>query len=87
MPQLKYIVLGCNFTNSKERIRDQFIKGINNQKYQEELLKLASDNMGHELENVVCKLEAVKLSTNVLQNLSTQVDAVNKIRANQSQHG
>ena len=37
MLQLKYTVLGCNFTDSEERIRDQFIKGINNQKYQEEL--------------------------------------------------
>ena len=40
MSWLKYAVLGCNFTISKERIRDQYINGINNQKYQEELLKL-----------------------------------------------
>ena len=44
MSQLKYAALGSNFTNSKERIRDKFIKGINNQKYQEELLKVTSDN-------------------------------------------
>ena len=37
-----------------------------------------------ELEKVVCKLEAVKLSTNTLQNLTTQVDTVNKNRANQA---
>ena len=36
---------------------------------------------------VVHKLEAVKLSTDALQNLNTQVDAVNKIRANQNQCG
>ena len=34
---LKYTVLSCNFTNSEEMIRDQFIKGINSQKYHEEL--------------------------------------------------
>ena len=45
MSKLKYTVLGCNFTNSEERIRNQFIKGISNQKYQEELLKVTSDNM------------------------------------------
>ena len=44
MSQLKYTALGCNFINSKERIRDQFIKGINSQKYQEELLRVASDS-------------------------------------------
>ena len=37
MSQMKYTALGCNITISEERIRDQFIKGINNQKYQEEL--------------------------------------------------
>ena len=36
--ELKYTVVVCNFTNCKEMIRDQFIKGINNQKYQEKLL-------------------------------------------------
>ena len=30
------------------------------------------------IEKVVHKLEAVKLSTNALQNMSTQVDAVSK---------
>ena len=34
------------------------------------------------LAKVVHKLEAIKLSTNALQNLSTQVDVVNEIRAN-----
>ena len=45
MSQLKYTVLGCIFTNCEERIRDQFIKGINNQKYKEELSKVISDSM------------------------------------------
>ena len=86
MSQMKYTVLSCNFVNSEERIRDQFIKGINDQKYQEELLKVTSDNIPlDEVPKEVHKLEAVKLSTNVLQNLSTQVDTVNKIRANQRQ--
>ena len=79
MLQLKYTALCCNFTNSGERIRDQFIKGNNNQKYQEELLKVASDNTPlDQLAKVVCELEAVKLSTNALQNSSTQVDTANK---------
>ena len=79
MSQLKYAVLDCNFTNSGERIKDQFIKGISNQKYQEELLKVTSDNMPlDEVAKVDHKLEAVKLSTSAMQNLSTQVDAVNK---------
>ena len=73
MSQLKYTALGCNLTNYEERIRDQFIIGINNHKYQQELLKIASDNLPlDELAQAVCKLEGVKLSTNVLQNLSTQ---------------
>ena len=47
------------------------------------MFKVTSDNMPlDELAKVVCKLEAVKLSTNTLQNLSTLVDAVNKTRAN-----
>ena len=88
MSQLKYTVLGCIFTNSEERIEDQLIKGINNQKYLEELIKVTSDNAPlNELAKVICKLEAVKLSTNALQNLCTQVDAENKNRANQSQCG
>ena len=44
MSQLKYTLIGCNFTHSEEGIRDQFIKGINSQKYQEELLKFTQDN-------------------------------------------
>ena len=88
MSQLKYTALVSYTTNSEKRIRDQFIKDINNQKYQEEVLKVTSDNMPlDKLENVFLKLQAVKLSTNALQNLSTQVDTVNKIRANQSQCG
>ena len=72
MSQLKYTVLGCNITNSEERIRDLFIKGITNLKCKKELLKVASDNTPiDELSKVVHKLEAVKLSTNGLQNLST----------------
>ena len=72
MLELKYTPLACNFTNSEERIRDQFIKGINNQKYQDKLLKVNSDNIALDgLAKVVCKLEAVQLSTNALQNLST----------------
>ena len=79
MSQLKYTALGCNFTNFDNRIRDQFIKDINNQKYQEELLKVTSDNISlDELAKVACKLEAIKLSTNALQNPSTQLDTVNK---------
>ena len=63
MSQL-YTVLGFNFTNTEERTKDQFIKGINNQKYQEELLKVVSDNTPlHELAKVVSKLKAVNLST------------------------
>ena len=31
MSQLKYTMLGCNFTKYEERIRDQFIRGINSQ--------------------------------------------------------
>ena len=86
--QLKYTVLGCNFTTFEERIRDQFIKDINNQKYKEELLKVTSNNKPlDELAKVVYKLEAVKLSTNALQNLSNQVDAVNTIRVYQNQCG
>ena len=88
MSQLKYTTQGCVLTNSKERIRDQFIKCINNQKYQEECLQVASDNIPlGELGKVAYKLEAVMLSTNALQNLSTQVDTVNKNIANQSQCG
>ena len=79
MSQLKYTVLGCNFTDSEVRIRGQFIKGINNQKYQEELLTVTSDNTPlDKLANVVNRLVAVKLSSNALQNQSTQVDAMNK---------
>ena len=40
-----------------------------------------------QVSKVVSKSEAVKLSTNTLQNLSIQVDAVDKNRANQSQYG
>ena len=81
-------MLSCNLTYSGKRIRYQFIKAINNQKYQKELLKVALDNMPlGELAKVVHKLEAVKLSTNVMQNLSSQVDVVNKIKGNQSQCG
>ena len=57
-------------------------------KYQEKLLKVASDStLFDKLAKVVCKLVAVRLSTNTLENPSTWVDAVNKIRANQSQCG
>ena len=60
MSQLEYTAPGCNFTSSDERIRDQFIKGINNQKYQEELLKVASDNTPiDKLAKVFCKLATV----------------------------
>ena len=79
MPQLKYTVLGCNFSQSEQRIIDQFIKGINKQKYWEELLTVTSDNTPlDELTKVACKLKVVKLSTNALQKLCTHVDAVNK---------
>ena len=77
MSQLKYTVLVCNFTNSKERIKDQFIKGMNNHKYQKEYLKVTSDSTPlDELAKVVCKLEAVKLSTNALKNLSTHIHSI-----------
>ena len=57
MWQLKYTALGCNFTISEERIRDQFIKGINNQKYHKEPLKVTSYNTPlDKLAKVVCKL-------------------------------
>ena len=60
-------MLGCDFTHSEEIIREQFIKGIDNQKYQEEVLQIISGKtLLNELAKVVYKLEAVKLSTNAL---------------------